>query len=157
MVESNKNNEPKVVIIGSGPCGLGAAYRLQELGHSNFLMLDQANRAGGLARSDIDSEGFYWDYGGHVVFSHYNYFDKVLDLANPDWISHQREAWVWMRDRWLPYPVSFVQPGGSWLTELKLCQWWLTERFLNVTCDYSSRTTFKGSPKKTCRLVSRVS
>jgi len=55
--------DPKIVIIGSGPCGLGAAFRLQELGHSNFVMLDQASEAGGLARSDIDPEGFYWDYG----------------------------------------------------------------------------------------------
>jgi len=44
--------------------------------------------------------------GGHVVFSHYKYFDKVLDLANKDWINHQREAWVWMRDRWVPYPFQ---------------------------------------------------
>jgi len=151
MVESNKNNEPKVVIIGSGPCGLGAAYRLQELGHSNFVMLDQANRAGGLARSDIDSEGFYWDYGGHVVFSHYNYFDKVLDLANPDWISHQREAWVWMRDRWLPYPVSVCEARRDLVD--RGANGVLSERFLYVSCDYSSRTTFNGFPRKTCRLA----
>jgi len=56
--------EPKIVIIGSGPTGLGAAFRLQELGHSNFVMLDQAAQAGGLARSDVDDEGFVWDYGG---------------------------------------------------------------------------------------------
>lgn len=100
------SSNPKVVIIGSGPTGLGAAYRLQELGHKNFVVLDQATRAGGLARSDVDEEGFYWDYGGHVVFSHYEYFDKVLDNACPDWVSHQREAWVWMRDRWVPYPFQ---------------------------------------------------
>lgn len=41
-----------------------------------------------------------------MVFSHYQYFDKVLDLANKDWINHQREAWVWMRDRWVPYPFQ---------------------------------------------------
>jgi monoamine oxidase len=59
--------QPKVVIIGSGPTGLGAAYRLQELGHSNFIMLDQASEAGGLARSDVDPEGFTWDYGGKLL------------------------------------------------------------------------------------------
>jgi len=29
-----------------------------------------------------------------------------LDIANPDWINHKREAWVWMRDRWVPYPFQ---------------------------------------------------
>lgn len=40
------------------------------------------------------------------MFSHYDYFDKVLDLANQDWINHKREAWVWMRDRFVPYPFQ---------------------------------------------------
>ena len=22
------------------------------------------------------------------------------------WIEHVREAWVWMRDRWIPYPLQ---------------------------------------------------
>lgn len=59
--------EPKIVVIGSGPTGLGAAFRLQELGHTNFVMLDQAAEAGGLARSDVDAEGFTWDYGEFVL------------------------------------------------------------------------------------------
>lgn len=58
-----KSEECKIVIIGSGPTGLGAAWRLQELGHENFVMLDQASEPGGLARSDVDPQGFTWDYG----------------------------------------------------------------------------------------------
>jgi len=62
--------EPKILIIGSGPTGLGSAFRLQELGHTNFTLLDQASEAGGLARSDVDPEGFTWDYGTLLLLLH---------------------------------------------------------------------------------------
>jgi cation diffusion facilitator CzcD-associated flavoprotein CzcO len=32
--------EPKIVIIGAGPTGLGAGYRLQELGHEDWVILE---------------------------------------------------------------------------------------------------------------------
>jgi len=99
--------EQRVVIIGSGPTGLGAAYRLQELGHENFLVLEQFNKPGGLAQSMVDEHGFLWDMGGHVIFSHYEYFDLLLDdLLGKNWCQHIRESWVWMRDRFIAYPLQ---------------------------------------------------
>jgi protoporphyrinogen oxidase len=54
-----------------------------------------------------DDEGFTWDLGGHVLFSHWKYFDHLLEQALGDqWVEHEREAWVWMRDRWIPYPFQ---------------------------------------------------
>jgi protoporphyrinogen oxidase len=62
---------------------------------------------GGLACSDVDERGFTWDMGGHVVFSHYAYFDGLLDsLLEDGWVRHVREAWIWMRDRFIPYPLQ---------------------------------------------------
>jgi hypothetical protein len=37
----------------------------------------QAEEAGGLACTDVTPEGFYFDMGGHVVFSHWDYFDQA--------------------------------------------------------------------------------
>lgn len=37
------------------------------------------------------------DYGGHIVFSHYKYFDQCLDEALPaagDWCHHQRISYI---------------------------------------------------------------
>jgi len=99
--------EQHVVIIGAGPTGLGAAWRLHELGHTNWTLIDAADNAGGLASSIVDEQGFTWDLGGHVLFSHYNYFDRLMDQAlGESWLEHIREAWVWMRDRWIPYPFQ---------------------------------------------------
>lgn len=99
--------DPNILIIGAGPTGLGAAWRLQERGHTNWTLLESSDHAGGLASSVTDRDGFTWDLGGHVLFSHYPYFDDAMNTALGDaWIEHVREAWVWMRDRWIPYPFQ---------------------------------------------------
>ncbi len=95
------------MIIGGGPTGLGAAWRLQEVGHAHWELLEKESYVGGLASSHVDENGFTWDLGGHVVFSHYAYFDHLLDsLLEQQWVEHVREAWVWMRERFIPYPLQ---------------------------------------------------
>ncbi len=100
-------DDKRIVIIGGGPTGLGAANRLQELGHTDWVLLEAADSFGGLASSVVDDQGFTWDLGGHVLFSHYDYFDNLTDsLLGDAWLSHVREAWVRMRSRWVPYPFQ---------------------------------------------------
>lgn len=129
-----------MLIVGAGPTGLGAATRLNQLGHPSWLLADsvsararaggrsdrgtppalahvpaaasaqpprpllleraclpngsctrprhppdpccaQAEDAGGLACTDVTPEGFLFDMGGHVIFSHYQYFDDLLDAG----------------------------------------------------------------------------
>jgi len=97
----------RVVIIGAGPVGLGAAYRLQELGYSDWAIYERHPYIGGLATSFQDSAGFTYDIGGHVMFSHYPYFDALVDkLLGDDFTNILRESWIWMMDRWVPYPFQ---------------------------------------------------
>ena len=97
----------KYVIIGAGPTGLGAAHRLLELGERDFVILERNAHAGGLAASFRDSAGFTWDIGGHVVFSRYEYFNRLLDdLLGEERLEHQRIARVRMADTWVPYPFQ---------------------------------------------------
>ena len=97
----------KIVIIGAGPTGLAAGYRLRELGYRNFTILEARDKVGGLASSEKSANGFIYDIGGHVLFSHYEYFDRLFDkLMGDDYQELQREAWVWMFNRWLPYPFQ---------------------------------------------------
>jgi hypothetical protein len=97
-----------VLIVGAGPTGLGVATRLNQRNHPDWCIIDQARRpqaralapqtlltrpsvrtrthtqadeAGGLACTDVTPEGFLFDMGGHVIFSHYQYFDELLDAA----------------------------------------------------------------------------
>lgn len=96
-----------VVILGAGPTGLGAAHRLAEIGDTDVRVFDQNPIAGGLASSFVDTNGFTWDIGGHVQFSHYRYFDELMnELLGDQWLEHMREAWIWMRERFIPYPLQ---------------------------------------------------
>jgi protoporphyrinogen oxidase len=96
------------IIIGAGATGLGAARRLGELGQDDWLLLEARPEAGGLAASFVDEQGFTWDIGGHIQFSHYDYFDCAMEefLGRDGWLHHQRESWVWMRERFIPYPFQ---------------------------------------------------
>jgi protoporphyrinogen oxidase len=97
----------RILIIGAGPTGLGAAYRLSELGFDNYVVVEAAERPGGLSSSFTDGRGFTWDIGGHVLFSHYDYFDRVMDsLMAGEWLTHEREAWIWLTGRFVPYPFQ---------------------------------------------------
>lgn len=97
----------RIVIIGAGPTGLGAAWRLRELGHENFVVVESMPYAGGLAHSFQDQAGFTWDIGGHVMFSHYDYYDKVFEeVMGQDFVLNERESWVRVRGRWVPYPFQ---------------------------------------------------
>ena len=99
--------DPRIVIIGAGPTGLGAGYRLQELGYEDWVILEANDYVGGLATSFTDEAGFTYDIGGHVMFSHYPYYDALVDkLMDGDFTELQREAWVWMEDRFIAYPFQ---------------------------------------------------
>ena len=103
--------EPKIVIIGAGPTGLGAGYRLKELGYKNFQIYDRSPYIGGLASSFTDSAGFTWDIGGHVMFSHYKYYDQCFDkLMGDDFQMNMRECWVRMFDTLGALPVPEQHP-----------------------------------------------
>jgi len=100
-------SNPRIVIIGGGPTGLGAAYRLHELGHENWVLYEKSDDVGGHATSHVDSSGFLWDEGGHVIFSHYPYFDRLVDEALGNEV-HEciRESWIVKGDSWVPYPFQ---------------------------------------------------
>eukprot|EP01039_Chlorochromonas_danica_P001327 gene1327-1449_t len=102
--------EVDVLVLGAGPTGLGAATRLNQHKYENWLMVDAAEEAGGLSSTAVTAEGFLFDMGGHVIFSHFDYFDQLLDAAvgtgEDKWAIHERVSYVWIRDRWVPYPFQ---------------------------------------------------
>ncbi len=95
------------MIVGAGPCGLACARELDRLGHRNWLIVEREDHAGGLASSVVDPQGFTWDLGGHVVFSHFGEFDALLaDVMGGEVLSHERSSYVRFADRWVPYPFQ---------------------------------------------------
>ena len=98
----------RIVIVGAGPCGLGVAYRLDELRYDDFIVYERSSHVGGLASSVQDDKGFVWDYGCHVLYSRSLYFNRVMDqLLAGEWIEQPRDAQVWMLGCFVPYPLQY--------------------------------------------------
>jgi protoporphyrinogen oxidase len=96
-----------VLVVGGGPCGLACARELLELGHDDALVLESGSGPGGLASSIVDPAGFTWDRGGHVVFSHYGEFDRLLaEVMGDDVEHHERSSFVHIGGVWVPYPMQ---------------------------------------------------
>lgn len=97
----------KIIIIGAGPTGLGAAYKLKQLGIDDFQIFEQNDYVGGLAASFKDENGFIWDIGGHVIFSENQEVIDLLDkVLKNDSIYHLRESWIRLLNLWIPYPFQ---------------------------------------------------
>lgn len=97
----------KIVIIGAGPAGLGAAYGLEESGHNNFLILEKNTYPGGLSASFKTKKGFIFDFGGHVTFSNSAYFNEVYDKSlKGEFLTHNRGAWVYIDGKYVAYPFQ---------------------------------------------------
>ncbi len=104
---SGLESKGRIIILGAGPTGLGAAYRLKLLDYKNWAIYEKEDRIGGLSKSYKDDKGFTWDIGGHVMFSNMDDFTTIVDaLLGNDAISHERESWIRMMGRWIPYPFQ---------------------------------------------------
>ncbi len=96
-----------IIILGAGPTGLGAAHSLDKLGHSNWTLFERTRYIGGLSTSFFDEHGFTWDVGGHVLFSHYPYFDTAVKAALGNcYYEHLRESYIRILNTWVPYPFQ---------------------------------------------------
>lgn len=103
-----------VLVLGAGPTGLGAAWRLHGAGATDWLLVDAAQAPGGASRSVRDDRGFVWDLGGHVVHSHFPVFDEVLRSSVEHWSAPRRSGWVSFadpamagpHDGWVPTPLQ---------------------------------------------------
>ncbi|KAH7392241.1 hypothetical protein DE146DRAFT_134026 [Phaeosphaeria sp. MPI-PUGE-AT-0046c] len=109
MAPAKEEISVDVLVIGAGPTGLGAAKRLHQIDGPSWMIVDSNETPGGLASTDVTPEGFLYDVGGHVIFSHYKYFDDCIDEALPsddDWYTHQRISYVRCKSQWVPYPFQ---------------------------------------------------
>ena len=97
----------KIVIIGAGPTGLGAAYQLARLGYRNWRIFEKNDYIGGLSASFQDKKGFTWDAGGHILFSNNTEFNRIVDeLMGDELLSFNRESWIWLKESFIKYPFQ---------------------------------------------------
>lgn len=97
----------KVTILGAGPAGLSAAWRLSQDGRFQVNLIEAAKTVGGSAKT-FDLWGYPVDIGPHR-FSTEN--DKVLkfweSIIGADYLTIVRKTRIFFDDTFVDYPIRF--------------------------------------------------
>jgi len=100
-------SEPHVVILGGGPAGCGAAWRIRALGKGRVTLLEQRPVVGGNAGS-FAFAGQWVDYGSHRL--HHACDPEILRdvqaLLGDDLRDRERHGRIRLRGRWLHFPLK---------------------------------------------------
>lgn len=94
-----------MVILGGGPAGMSAAWRLARAGHKAFL-LEKEDRVGGLCRT-VEYNGFRFDLGGHRFISQdATLIEAVRALMGKELLLVKRRSAVRLMGKEFVYPLE---------------------------------------------------
>jgi protoporphyrinogen oxidase len=97
----------EVVILGAGPSGVGAAYRLAVTGKAAATVLERAPRVGGLAGS-FELGGLNVDFGSHRLHPACDpgILSDIRRLLGNDLLDRPRHGRIRLRGRWIHFPLK---------------------------------------------------
>ncbi|MFI5345175.1 MAG: protoporphyrinogen/coproporphyrinogen oxidase [Elusimicrobiota bacterium] len=95
-----------VLILGGGLAGLSTAHHLGKLGVRDRLVAEARETVGGTAGS-VKTDGFTFDYTGHLLHLHDPYGQKfILDLLKDNVATLERRAWIFSQGVFTRYPFQ---------------------------------------------------
>jgi protoporphyrinogen oxidase len=93
-----------VAVLGAGPAGLTAAYRLT-LRNVPVIVFEADQNVGGLARTVV-RDGYRFDLGGHRFFTKSEEVEDLWkELLGPDLLVRPRLSRIFWRGRFIEYPL----------------------------------------------------
>jgi protoporphyrinogen oxidase len=100
---------PRVVILGAGPAGLGAAYRLARRGGIGATVIERSRVVGGNAGS-FELAGQVVDYGSHRLHPACDpeVLRDIQALLGDDLLDRPRHGRIRLRGRWIHFPLKPV-------------------------------------------------
>jgi protoporphyrinogen oxidase len=94
-----------VVIIGAGPAGLAAAHELVRRG-IRPLLLERADKAGGIARTEVYKD-YYFDVGGHRFFTKIGAINQLWhEMLGEEFLKVSRRSRIYYEGRFFDYPLK---------------------------------------------------
>jgi protoporphyrinogen oxidase len=101
----NGDNPRRFIVIGAGPAGLTAAYKLQELGHTPTV-LEKSSVVGGLSRTER-YKGYRFDMGGHRFYSKSKNIQSLWsEWLGPDLLKRRRLSRIYYNGAYFDYPLK---------------------------------------------------
>ncbi len=113
------NEAAPVAVLGAGPAGLTAAYRLVER-RVPVIVFEADAEVGGLARTVV-RDGYRFDLGGHRFFTKSTEVEELWEeLLGPELLVRPRLSRIFWRGRFIEYPLRpadvFAKVGPLELT-----------------------------------------
>lgn len=98
---------PHIVVLGGGPAGCGAAYRLRTFNRATVTLVERGGQFGGNAGS-FEWDGHWLDFGSHRL--HYTTDPAVLadirSLLGGDLLERKRKGRILLRGRLVRFPFK---------------------------------------------------
>ena len=93
------------VVIGAGPAGLTAAFKLLEAGHIP-IVLEKSSDVGGLSRTEC-YKGYHFDMGGHRFYSKSKEVQALwLEWMGSELLKRQRLSRIYYNGEYFDYPLK---------------------------------------------------
>jgi len=100
-------SRPRVVVLGAGPAGLGAAWRAASRGLAEVTLVERGHTVGGNAGS-FELDGQRVDYGSHRL--HPACPPEILAdlraMLGDDLLDRPRHGRIRLRGRWIRFPLQ---------------------------------------------------
>jgi protoporphyrinogen oxidase len=100
-------NPPHIAILGAGPAGAGAAYRLARRNAFQVTVLERGGTVGGNAGS-FEFGGLRVDYGSHRLHpaSAPEILEDIGRMLGPSLLDRPRHGRIRLRGRWVHFPLK---------------------------------------------------
>jgi protoporphyrinogen oxidase len=103
---SSQASGPRVVVIGAGPAGLTAAYKLGRAGVRATVLEADPEYVGGISRT-VKKDGYHFDIGGHRFFSKSNEIEALwTEILPDDMLVRQRSSRIYYEGKFYSYPLK---------------------------------------------------
>lgn len=98
---------PRVLVLGAGPAGAGAAYRLRQLGRAQVTLVEQKPIVGGNAGS-FEWNGHRLDFGSHRLHPACDpeILAEIRALMGEALLDRPRHGRIRLRGRWIHFPLK---------------------------------------------------
>jgi protoporphyrinogen oxidase len=103
-VSAPRAEQLPVAVLGAGPAGLTAAYRLVQRGLP-VVVFEADEQVGGIARTVV-RDGYRFDLGGHRFFTKSAEVEALWEeLLGPELLVRPRLSRIYWRGRFIEYPL----------------------------------------------------